>query len=301
MYALEINHLKKRYHKGVLALKNVDLKVKEKDFFGLLGPNGAGKTTMISIISSLSRADKGTAKVFGYDVVEDSMLAKQQIGIVPQEFNFNIFETAIDILINQGGYYGVHRSIARKRAEKYLKLLGLWKQRHMPSRNLSGGMKRRLMIARALMHEPRLLILDEPTAGIDIALRRSMWNFLTDLNESGISIILTTHYLEEAEFLCKNIAIIKEGSIIKQGKTQELINTLAMETFIFDLDKAIPENFVLHPFDYRIKDSQTIEVDLHKKHTLNEVMLQFDKMDIKVTSMRNKANRLEELFLHMLK
>src|SRR5690554_2262405 len=273
MKALSIRGLKKTYKGGHVALKGIDLDVEEGDFFALLGPNGAGKSTTIGIISSLVNKSAGTVNVFGYDLDTQLVDLKRQIGLVPQEFNFNQFETVQQIVVNQAGYYGVPREIAKQRAEKYLKQLSLWDKRNSPARMLSGGMKRRLMIARALLHEPKLLILDEPTAGVDIELRRSMWDYLEKINKQGITIILTTHYLEEAETLCRNIAIIDQGSIIENTSIKRLLATLNMETFVFDL--AIPdENFkisdiALSGFPWRVVDDHTIEVDVEKSQGLN--------------------------------
>jgi ABC-2 type transport system ATP-binding protein len=298
--ALNIQGLQKTYDGGVKALKGIDLTVDQGDFFALLGPNGAGKSTTIGIICSLVNKSEGSIKVFGYDSVEQEVDAKSCIGLVPQEFNFNQFETLLQIVVNQAGYYGVPRNIAKQRAEKYLKQLELWDKRDARARELSGGMKRRLMIARALMHEPKMLILDEPTAGVDIEVRRSMWAFLKDINEQGITIILTTHYLEEAEMLCRNIAIIDKGVIVENTSMKALLSTLNIETFVFDVasgakDINIPE------FDYRATDDQTFEVDIPKDRGLNAVFEQFSAQQVKVMSMRNKSNRLEELFVRLVK
>jgi len=299
MKALSIKGLRKVYKGGFEALKGIDLDVEEGDFFALLGPNGAGKSTTIGIISSLVNKSSGTVSVFDYDLDKDLVALKQQIGLVPQEFNFNQFETVTQIVVNQAGYYGVPRKLAHERAEKYLKQLGLWEKRDSRARALSGGMKRRLMIARALLHEPKLLILDEPTAGVDIELRRSMWEYLEKINKQGITIILTTHYLEEAESLCRNIAIIDSGEIIENTSMKRLLATLNMETFVLDLaaDQAKPD---LQGFNARVIDDHTLEVDVEKSAGLNKVFEQLSAQNIKVLSMRNKANRLEELFVNLV-
>lgn len=295
-YALEISDLKKVYDTGVKALKGIDLKVAEGDFYALLGPNGAGKSTTIGIITSLVNKTSGNVKVFGYDIDTDLERAKQQIGLVPQEFNFNPFETVQQIVVNQAGYYGVPRKEAMNRSEKYLKQADLWEKRHEKARMLSGGMKRRLMIARALMHEPKLLILDEPTAGVDIELRRSMWYFLQDLNAKGTTIILTTHYLEEAEMLCRNIGIIQTGELIENTSMKSLLSKLQHETFIFDLDQ-YDKKPILEGYNYQFDDEQTISVEVERNQGINEIFNQLSRQGIKVLSMRNKSNRLEELFL----
>lgn len=297
--ALEIQGLRKVYRGGLEALKGLDLNVNEGDFYALLGPNGAGKSTTIGIISSLVNKTAGSVKVFGYDL--DSQLAKVKrcIGLVPQEFNFNQFETVQQIVVNQAGYYGVPRGLAKERAQKYLSQLGLWEKRNERARTLSGGMKRRLMIARALLHEPKLLILDEPTAGVDIELRRSMWDYLTQINAQGITIILTTHYLEEAETLCRNIGIIDKGQIIENTSMKALLSKLNIETFVLDL-----EPYSSHPalegFTMRELDNHTLEVDVPKERGLNRVFEQLTAQGLKVLSMRNKANRLEELFVDLV-
>lgn len=296
--ALEIRNLKKTYSSGKEALKGIDLHVEEGDFYALLGPNGAGKSTTIGIISSLVNKTSGDVHVFGYDCVKDTVKAKQQIGIVPQEFNFNPFETVTQIVVNQAGYYGVSRKEAMARSKKYLKLLDLWEKKDERARMLSGGMKRRLMIARALMHEPRLLILDEPTAGVDIELRRSMWDFLREINENGTTIILTTHYLEEAEMLCRNIGIIDHGEIIEDTSMKVLLSHLEVETFIFDLEKK-PTSVHLDGYDYQLVDHLTLEVKVTKNQGINAIFAQLNAQQIKILSMRNKANRLEELFVRL--
>ena len=294
--ALEINNLKKVYGSGVEALRGIDLSVKEGDFYALLGPNGAGKSTTIGIITSLVNKTSGKVKVFGYDLDTDLVRAKQQIGLVPQEFNFNPFETVQQIVVNQAGYYGVSRKEAMKRSEKYLKQSNLWEKRNVRARMLSGGMKRRLMIARSLMHEPRLLILDEPTAGVDIELRREMWEFLRELNEHGTTIILTTHYLEEAEMLCRNIGIIQSGELIENTSMKELLSKLQFETFIFDL-APYETKPVIEGYACTFEDEQTIAVEVERNQGVNGIFVQLTRQGIKVLSMRNKSNRLEELFL----
>ncbi|MCM6888989.1 ABC transporter ATP-binding protein [Enterococcus faecium] len=294
--ALEINNLKKIYGSGVEALRGIDLSVKEGDFYALLGPNGAGKSTTIGIITSLVNKTSGKVNVFGYDLDKDLVRAKQQIGLVPQEFNFNPFETVQQIVVNQAGYYGVSRKEAMKRSEKYLKQSNLWEKRNVRARMLSGGMKRRLMIARALMHEPRLLILDEPTAGVDIELRREMWEFLRELNENGTMIILTTHYLEEAEMLCRNIGIIQSGELIENTSMKELLSKLQFETFIFDL-APYDTKPVIEGYACTFEDEQTIAVEVERNQGVNGIFDQLTRQGIKVLSMRNKSNRLEELFL----
>ncbi|MFM4968351.1 ABC transporter ATP-binding protein [Aeromonas veronii] len=299
MNALEISGLKKTYQGGVEALKGIDLTVRQGDFFALLGPNGAGKSTTIGVISSLVNKSAGKVKVFGYDIDSDLEQAKAQLGLVPQEFNFSQFEKVIQIVTHQAGFYGVPKAEAKIRAEKYLRQLDLWEKRDMPARTLSGGMKRRLMIARALMHEPKLLILDEPTAGVDIEIRRSMWTFLKDLNEQGVTIILTTHYLEEAEMLCRNIGIIDKGRLIENTSMKNLLGKLGRETFLLDLapGSAIPE---VPEFNGRMQDERTLEVDLDKSQSLNSLFEQLSKQQVQVVSMRNKANRLEELFVNLV-
>jgi len=297
--ALKISGLTKTYKGGFQALKGIDLTVKQGDFFALLGPNGAGKSTTIGIITSLVNKTAGSIAVFGHDIDKELETAKSFIGLVPQEFNFNQFEPLMKILVNQAGYYGVERSLALKRAEKYLKQLDLWDKRDAAARMLSGGMKRRLMIARALMHEPQMLILDEPTAGVDIELRRSMWGFLRELNQQGITIILTTHYLEEAEMLCRNIAIIDSGVIVENTDMKSLLSKLDVETFVFDL-KPNSAPLALADFSSRVIDDHSLEVDVKKCQTLNAVFTELNKQGIDVLSMRNKSNRLEELFVSLV-
>jgi ABC-2 type transport system ATP-binding protein len=299
MNALSIKGLTKTYKGGTEALKGIDLAVKQGDFFALLGPNGAGKSTAIGIISSLVNKTQGDVYIFGYSLETQPIEAKSCIGLVPQEFNFNQFEPLIQIMLNQAGYYGVPKNVAKTRAEKYLKQLDLWDKRDSPARQLSGGMKRRLMIARALMHEPRMLILDEPTAGVDIEIRRSMWSFLQDINHQGVTIILTTHYLEEAEMLCRNIAIIDKGIIVKNTSMKALLTTLNIETFVLDLSEHLT-SLTLDGFECRLIDEHTLEVDVPKESGLNSVFEQLTQKEIQVLSMRNKSNRLEELFVRMV-
>lgn len=298
-YAIEINNLVKTYKDGTEALKGVDLKVNAGEIFALLGPNGAGKSTMIGIISSLVNCTSGQVKVFGKDLITERQAVKSMIGLVPQEFNFNMFEKPIDIVANQAGFYGIPRQVALERTEKYLKQLQLWDKRNAISRGLSGGMKRRLMIARAMVNEPRLLILDEPTAGVDIEIRRSMWSFVEEIAKQGTTIILTTHYLEEAEQLCKNIAIIDHGEIVRNTTIKELLKTLDVETFIFDLDR-VPDESLLSALGATIQEDCSIELDVPKSKNLNSVFKQIDQAGYQVSSMRNKANRLEELFVKMI-
>ena len=298
--ALSIKNLTKIYNDGFKALDGISLDVRQGDFFALLGPNGAGKSTTIGIICSLVRKTEGAISVFQHDVDQDFSSAKHLIGVVPQEFNFNQFEKPIDILITQAGYFGIKASIASVRAQKYLKQLGLWEKRNDFSRNLSGGMKRRLMIARALIHEPKLLILDEPTAGVDIELRRSMWNFLKEINGNGTTIILTTHYLEEAENLCRNIAIIDHGKIIENTSMKSLLKMLDRETFVLDLSNEIDACPEIEGYSISLKDQNQIEVEIPKSESLNELFSELSKKNISIISMRNKTNRLEELFLGMV-
>jgi ABC-2 type transport system ATP-binding protein len=299
MQALTISGLTKTYGGGVQALRGLDLTVDEGDFFALLGPNGAGKSTTIGIISSLVNQTSGTVNVFGHDLTKAKEAAKSCIGLVPQEFNFNQFETVHQIVLNQAGYYGVPRSVARERSEIYLRQLDLWEKRNARARELSGGMKRRLMIARALMHQPKMLILDEPTAGVDIEIRRSMWGFLQQLNEQGITIILTTHYLEEAEMLCRNIAIIDKGVIVENTTMKGLLSKLTMETFILDVEGDTSQ-VKLNGIHYRVTDNTTIEIDVAKAEGLNPAFTQLTAQGIQVMSMRNKSNRLEELFVTLV-
>jgi ABC-2 type transport system ATP-binding protein len=301
--AISLKNLHKTYDNGHVALKGIDLEVMEKDFFALLGPNGAGKSTIIGIISTLVKQSAGLVQIFGKDVATHTYETKLDLGVVPQEINFSQFEKVADIVMTQAGYYGLPRALARERTEKYLKKLGLWDKRDNRSRMLSGGMKRRLMIARALVHEPRLLILDEPTAGVDIELRRSMWQFLQEINSNGTTIILTTHYLEEAESLCRNIAIIDEGRIIENTSMKALLNKLDFQNLVFD---SINELSVAPMLDQgetvcRLIDSHSFEVSVSTQRSLNELYSQLNSQNIQIKGMRNKTNRLEELFLSRLK
>lgn len=299
--ALELKGLSKTYGDGTVALQGIDLDVEEGEFFGLLGPNGAGKSTTIGIVTSLVQKSAGSVKCFGVDLDRDPAWVKRQIGLVPQEFNFNQFESAEQIVVQQAGYYGIPRSLARQRAETYLRKMGLWQKRSTIARMLSGGMKRRLMIARALVHEPRLLILDEPTAGVDIDLRRATWAFLEEINAEGTTVILTTHYLEEAEMLCRRIAIIDQGRIVENTDKKTLLGKLNVETFIFDLESGAPEQgLALDGYAHRLTDTNTLEVDVTREHTLNAVFELLSKQGVNVVSMRNKANRLEELFVELV-
>ena len=300
MTALEINNLTKIYPNKLIALNSINLNVNQGDFFALLGPNGAGKSTAIGIICDLTKKTSGSVKIFGHCIDENNDAAKSCIGIVPQEINFSLFETCFEIVVNQGGYYGIKRSHATKRAEKYLRKLNLWEKRNERSRNLSGGMKRRLMIARALVHEPKMLILDDPTAGVDVELRRSMWDFLIDINQQGVTIVLTTHYLEEAESLCKNIAIINHGKIVENTSMKELLSKLNKETFIFDLNNPIKELPNLDDYNLKLIDTTTIEVEVDRERNINKLFEILTKKNIDITSMRNKTSRLEELFLKLL-
>jgi ABC-2 type transport system ATP-binding protein len=300
MDALVIKNLRKVYRNGVEALKGIDLIVREGDFFALLGPNGAGKTTAIGIITSLIRKSGGSVSVFGHDIEHHREAAKACIGVVPQEINLNMFERNDYTLVNQAGYYGVPQAVASARAEKYLKALHLWDRRNDVARALSGGMKRRLMIARALVHEPRLLILDEPTAGVDIEIRRSMWDFMREINAAGVTIILTTHYLEEAESLCRNIAIIDEGRIIENDSMKNVIGKLQLEVFVLTVKEAVSAAPVLTGYTARLRNEHEIEVEVAKGQGLNEVFAQMSKLGLHVTSMRTKTNRLEELFIRLV-
>ena len=297
--ALSITDLNKTYKGGVEALRGVQLQVQQGDFFALLGPNGAGKSTTIGIICSLVNKSSGKVEVFGHDIDTDLEAAKSCIGLVPQEFNFNQFEPVFEIVVNQAGYYGIDRATASVRAEKYLRQLGLWDKRKEVARELSGGMKRRLMIARALVHEPRLLILDEPTAGVDIEIRRSMWKFLKEINAEGTTIILTTHYLEEAENLCKHIAIIDKGLTIESTEMRELLKRLQQETFVFNTREAITTVPEIENYLVRKVDANTLEADIDKSQSLNELFSAFSAQGIHIDSMRNKSNRLEELFVRL--
>ncbi len=296
-FALKTTQLSKTYGNGVTALQGVDLAVPQGDFYALLGPNGAGKSTVISVLGSLVIKTSGRVEVFGVDIDNNFPQAKSFLGLVPQEFNFNIFETPLQIVRNQAGYYGIDRRTALARTEKYLTLLGLWKKRNDQAGQLSGGMKRRLMIARALVHEPRLLILDEPTAGVDIEIRRSMWDFLREINRSGTTIILTTHYLEEAEHLCRNIGIIDSGKLVENTSMRELLRQLHLETYVLDLERPLATIPVALDEAARLIDPTTLEIDIKKEEHLNDFYRLLSDNDIRVNSMRNKANRLEELFI----
>lgn len=300
MNALSIKDLRKKYQSGLEALRGITLDVKQGEFFGLLGPNGAGKTTTIGIITSLVTKTGGSVKVFGIDIDEDFPAAKRMIGVVPQEFNFSIFEKVEDIVCQQAGYYGIGRTEAQVRCEKYLRQLGLWEKRQTPARELSGGMKRRLMIARGLVHEPKLLILDEPTAGVDVELRRGMWDFLEKLNKNGRTIILTTHYLEEAEQLCSRIAIISDGRIIENASKRDLLKKLDKETFVLDVRAEDLNIAPLEQVMFNPVDETTLEVTTSRGQSLNQVFEHLGKQGIIVDSMRNKANRLEEIFMGMV-
>ena len=300
MNALSVSGLTKTYKNGVQALKGIDLEVEQGDFFALLGPNGAGKTTLIGIVTSLVTKSAGEATVFGHDIDRELEAAKACIGIVPQELNFNMFETPETIVVNQAGFYGIPRAEARVRAERYLRQLQLWDKRDKASRGLSGGMKRRLMIARALMHEPRLLILDEPTAGVDIEVRRSMWDFLREINRRGTTIILTTHYLEEAETLCRNIAIIDGGRIVERDRMSHLLRRLHTETFVLNVSAPLTAAPPLNGYPVRMTDDHTLEVDVSNEQNLNDLFGRLSQLGVQVVSMRNKVNRLEEIFMRLV-
>ncbi len=300
MKALEISGLKKTYDNGHVALNGVDLTVDKGDFFALLGPNGAGKSTTIGIISSLVNASEGAVKIHGHDLTTERNQCKLLIGLVPQEFNFNVFESPVNILVTQAGYYGIPGSVAEERAERYLKLLELWDKKDRPAREMSGGMKRRLMIARALVHQPAVLILDEPTAGVDIEIRRSMWTFLQDINKEGTTIILTTHYLEEAETLCRNVAIIDDGKIIEQGEVAELLSRSQYQSFVFDLKAPVDKAPALDGFKVTRCEGNRLDVEMPLGDSLNTLFEQLGRQGIEVVSMRNKTNRLEEFFLRLV-
>jgi len=300
MQALSLRNLNKTYAGNVVALRDVNLEVAPGEFFGLLGPNGAGKSTIIGIVSSLVRKSGGSVEVFGHDIDREPWEAKTNLGLVPQEFNFNGFETVQQIVLNQAGYYGIPRREANEHARRYLRELGLWGKRNAVSRTLSGGMKRRLMIARALIHEPRLLILDEPTAGVDIELRRSMWQFLRKINGEGTTIILTTHYLEEAESLCRNIAIIDDGRIIENTNVRELLRSLKTQSFILDIRNDVRDLPTLEDFHMVPLDDGTLEVEVNSDQSLSELFRQLTDVGVEVVSMKNKANRLEELFVRLV-
>src|SRR3990167_313805 len=300
MSALSVQKLTKIYKNGMTALKAINLEVAEGDFFALLGPNGAGKSTTIGIICSLVNKTSGKVLVFGYDIDTELAKAKSLIGVVPQDMNFNSFEKSSQILINQAGYYGIPKKIAEKKMEMYLKEMELWDMRDQQVFKLSGGMKRRLMIVRALMNEPRLLILDEPTAGVDIELRHTLWRFLKKLNQQGTTIILTTHYLEEAEQLCKNLAIINQGKIIEHANMKKLIGRLNVHTLMLDTDKPLPSNLQLNGFQHQTIDETTLEVLMQQGQSINELFYLLSQQHINIVSMRNKSNRLEELFIHLI-
>ena len=299
--ALTIKGLEKVYDNGFVALKGIDLTVERGDFFALLGPNGAGKSTTIGIICSLINKSAGEVSVFGHNIDEDFSSAKRSLGIVPQELNVNQFDQVMNVLIHQAGYFGIPRNEAIPRAEKYLRQLGLWDRKDSVFRTLSGGMKRRVMIARAMMHEPSLLILDEPTAGVDIEIRRSMWAFMKSINEAGTTIILTTHYLDEAESLCRNIAIIDEGKIVENTSMRSLLAKLKKEWFVFDTVNELPDDFCLGDLPTNVQDSHCIEVEVEKGTPLNALFEKLTAQGVEVASMRNKSNRLEELFVSLIK
>jgi ABC-2 type transport system ATP-binding protein len=301
MHALSIKDLQKTYANGNVALKGIDFTVEAGDFYALLGPNGAGKTTAIGIISSLVNKSGGSVEIFGHNIDTDLEAAKACLGLVPQEVNLNLWESVHSVVLNQAGYYGLNRSLAAERSEKYLRALRLWDRRKHQARSLSGGMKRRLMIARALVHEPKLLILDEPTAGVDIEIRRSMWEFLREINEAGTTIILTTHYLEEAESLCRHLAIIDEGRIIEDAPMNTVLRKLQREVFVLSLAEPISKAPQLEGFETKLRSDTELEVDKGPTHNLNDLFEQLDRQEIKVDSLRNKANRLEELFMRLVK
>jgi len=300
MKALSIKQLRKVYEGGLVALDSVDLEVESGDFFALLGPNGAGKSTLIGIASSLVRKTSGSVSVCGHDIVSAPSLAKSCIGLVPQEFNFNNFEPVIEIIVNSAGYHGIGHKLAKQRAEHYLRKLELWGKHRDAPRQLSGGMKRRLMIARALVHEPRLLILDEPTAGVDIEIRRSMWQFLQEINrESGITIILTTHYLEEAETLCRNVGIIDDGRLVESGAVSSLLGQSSFQTFVLDIESR-PASITLSPaLKWTLQDDHKLEIEVPRGYSINQVFAELEQQGISVVSLRNKTNRLEEFFLRL--
>lgn len=300
MLALSVKNLKKVYANGVVALNGIDLEVKQGDFFALLGQNGAGKSTTIGILCSLVNKTSGSVTIFGYDIDTQLEMAKACIGVVPQEINFNPFEKIFDVLVNQAGFYGIPTHIAEPRAEHYLKRMEIWDKHNQAVMRLSGGMKRRLMIARALMNEPKLLILDEPTAGVDVELRHKLWEFLSELNAKGTTIILTTHYLEEAERLCKDLAIIDHGEIIERSDMKSLINRLHVQTIIFDLIDPLSETVFLNHFSHRMVDTHTLEVEIQPSQSVNDLFEQFKQNKINVAGLRNKTNRLEELYVRLI-
>lgn len=299
MKAIDVHNLEKTYANGVHALKGVDLSIQDGDFFGLLGANGAGKTTMISILTGTATKTDGTANIFGIDIDKNHNKAKEMIGVVPQEVNFNIFEKVIDIVATQGGYFGIPRKESLKRAQEILEKLDLWEKREHPSMQLSGGMKRRLMIARALIHQPKLLILDEPTAGVDVELRHGMWEYLRELNKSGVTILLTSHYLEEIEALCRNVAMIKKGEIVMKGKVKDVLSSLDKQTYVVNVDK-VKDVENLNTFTWKAVDDNTLEVEISKDKTVNELVKVLDKHDMLVVDIKPKSNRLEQLFLNLL-
>ena len=300
MSALKIKNLTKTYANGFQALKGIDLDVDIGGFYSLLGPNGAGKTTAIGAVCSLVEITSGSIEIFNHDITVNYEAAKKHLGVVPQEVNFNTFDTPLNILVNQAGFYGIRRNIAMQRAKKYLGELKLWEKKDDIARSLSGGMKRRLMIARALMHEPQLLILDEPTAGVDIEIRRSMWQFLNDLNNDGTTIILTTHYLEEAENLCRNVAIIDDGLIIEDTLMSDLLRQLKQETFVLNIEEKSMKDLNLAGYNFIVRDEKTLEVVVDSEHGINELFDLLNSQNIKVVSLRNKSNRLEELFMKLI-
>ena len=299
-YALEISDLKKTYPGGTEALKGISLKVKEGDFYALLGPNGAGKSSTIGIIGSLVTKTSGMVKIFGIDVDKDMAEAKTMLGVVSQEINFSQFEKVMDIVVTQAGFYGIPKSEAMPKVENILKRLSLWDKRNVQARTLSGGYKRRLMIAKALVHNPKLLILDEPTAGVDIELRREMWTFLKEINKNGTTIILTTHYLEEAEQLCRNIGIIDHGTMVADTSMKDLLGTLNVQGFVFDLIEPLDEAPLIEGFPLKLEDSLTLVAAVNKDRSINALFSEFSKLNIKIKSMRNESNRLEELFIEMV-
>ena len=300
-FALEISELRKVYSGGTEALKGISLKVKEGDFYALLGPNGAGKSSTIGIIGTLVTKTGGSVKIFNNDIDKNVSAAKSILGVVSQEINFSQFEKVIDIVTSQAGFYGITKSIAKPKVESMLKRLGLWDKRNDQARTLSGGYKRRLMIAKALIHEPKLLILDEPTAGVDIELRREMWDFLKEINKNGTTIILTTHYLEEAEQLCRNIGIIDQGEIIADTSMKDLLSRLDVQGFVLDLEKPLEKEPAIDGFELRLEDPLTLVTAINKDKSINGLFNELNKLGIKVKSMRNESNRLEELFIEMIK
>ena len=301
IFALEIKDLKKVYAGGTEALKGISLNVKEGDFYALLGPNGAGKSSTIGIIGTLVTKTSGSVKIFDADIDNNVAIAKSMLGVVSQEINFSQFEKVLDIVTTQAGFYGIKKSIAEPKVKEMLKRLGLWDKRNDQARTLSGGYKRRLMIAKALIHDPRLLILDEPTAGVDIELRREMWSFLKEINENGTTIILTTHYLEEAEQLCRNIGIIDHGEIVADTSMKDLLSRLDVQGFVMDLDKPLDKEPIVEGFELKLEDSLTLVAAVNKDKSINSLFDELNKLGIKVKSMRNESNRLEELFIEMIK